>query len=217
MLKKFFSLSLLCICFLIGSSLDAFAAEDSIEIGTSQKVQESYVDSNGTHYIMTPLSEAEQLKEIKTYLKKEKGIKSFDHIVIEAEKSSLSPDVVDQDKIGSVTKKIDLGRVGGQTGSVCFDDGGFIYWQDGGATTNVSFSIGGAGYSMAVSIGYKASGVTGYGMQCLPGVDTIMGLERTVKFTRWHVHGWDEVSNTNINQYVNTQETKRRRFYNCLK
>lgn len=210
MLKKVMLASLCSIVLFVGTTSNVFAAtdEDTILVGTDQEVQETYNDENGTHYIMKPLTDEEIKAEVEQYILDKYDIVSLDNV-------KIVPYIVTQDKIDSQVKKVDLGKVGGQDSPTTFQNGGSIYWEDGGATVSVSFSLAGTGYSIGVSVGYKTPKLTGYAMYCRPGEPTLMALEKTVEVVRWHVYGWDEVSGTNIDQYVNTQNIRGRYFYNC--
>ena len=73
-----------------------------------------------------------------------------------------------QEYIGETTQIRSVGYASNQyPQGVTFSNGGTIYYSDStGSDVSLSFSISGYGVSVGVGLGKKASGVTGYALNC---------------------------------------------------
>ena len=73
-----------------------------------------------------------------------------------------------QEYIGETTQIRNVGYASNQyPQGVTFSNGGTIYYSDStGSDVSLSFSISGYGVSVGVGLGKKASGVTGYALNC---------------------------------------------------
>lgn len=198
-------------------SLLIFALSGAISAGAVSANSENPIEIIDS-YEFEDVTEEEKIEAVKEEIKKKYNLESTEGLKItraDEESPSLIKPRYSQTPVGEAIKTVNLGAAGGQLKEgVTFQYGGTIYWTEGGGTTSVSFSIGGAGYSIGVSIGNKSAGVTAYGMNCPAGVKTKMGVQKKIKFTRWHCEGLVNGS-TYINEYINTQVALNIYFYNC--
>ncbi|WP_313530127.1 hypothetical protein [Anaerotignum sp.] len=92
-------------------------------------------------------------------------------------------------KLGQpVRKTFDLGAAGGQLeGGTSFEGAkGMLIWQDGGASTSFSVTIGGEVVGVSLDIGTATSGVGGKGIE-VPGDGKFykLGVKRDVRITAY--------------------------------
>lgn len=164
------------------------------------------------HYDLPEVSDNEVKEQVKEVIKDKYNLESVENINVYSER-----DLVESKKImprgstliGTTYKyEANIGWARNQpVNGVSFSNGGYIYWQDGNSIdTDISFSLGGSIFSVGVSAGVRAGGVTGYSAWCPANTRCKLKVFKDLKIQRWYVE-------TNLGagsiyrDYVNTTVT----------
>lgn len=186
----------------------------AVEIENSSRTEESIE----TYYEMPHLSEEEEQKIVEEELKNQLDLS--DNVIIKLSKvgeediqidSDLSPgfSTLGTTPVGTTYKTANLGYAGNQTANgVYFNNGGYIYWQDGGRNVSVSFGLSGQTFSVGVSVGVKSPSVTGYGAYCKPKVYCKLRVQKDLKITRYYYDITDVMTGIRTTGYYNQATTR---------
>lgn len=150
-------------------------------------------EENVNVYTLPALSEEQISDQIKTYLMNKYDSDHF-QIISYLPESDLKKQSItrsqSQTYIGETTRTVQVRYAKNQypKGVTFKNTTGTIYYQDSqGADVSFSFSIGGKAWNVGVGLGYKASGVTGYGLNCAANTPCKISVSKSVTVKLYHV------------------------------